>query len=808
MSDSDDFEAPESQESPESQAPESMHLEVAVPEEKKSKKSRVIDNPTGWANTRETQALYFIKKFGEASGGNIRREVLEGARSIITGIISFCRAWMGVDGDHHFKPLYGKMGNHAVWAAFALQQAFFEVNGHEWKCGDGDAASQWNIRTLCKFLEENKIGTIQNTDDVAATVAPGVLAASSKRPHTPRVDNIGKDKELKAKAVCFHTLFLKQFGRDRIFCPGICKLEQPSFDPPPAIRTQNAENRDRKLEAWKRNAMARTPVPPVPPTPPMPDKPQTPVPSASHGGPSASHESVAVPKKQKKKQTSISEQLQVNHAWETIGDLRKITGLDFSSEHTERIIATRAHEARMKREVGARAAEAMTTLMLANVKAGLEYEYQMQGPERLRAERVNTIIRRNTLMERTQDLDGIEIPGEIDKLSPEDRKLVENPEPRPVESWRMETEPVREPVREQFCVPRPEYCNTKKQKDRIDEKVLAPGERVDFATIFGFQSEAEADEQIKSMNDRFRQAEATVMTDSRLGFADWQLWFYHVTEASLAPTPMGLTLAGTHSECLMKKALEEYQIQYSREVEKRQAVEADEQHRKQQKQEAAAQKAAAKELENDTKRIGREMEKDTHKRTKEAEKRAREEAKEAKKRAREEEQKEKQEKKIRKADATARQNRLNEHKKATAKGPPPDGKEVRLPGVDNPTHLEVVWQAGAIKDYKAYTTCGLKVRGYSTKLEASELAQFGPDEPKLSYKYQEEDAPKRQDTVADYEVPTYTCKPYKNMDFYYPCDWEVVPGNSEAAANARQQAIDCPWEWDWEAMKRRGKRRK
>ena len=813
MSDPDsDFEAPESQ-APESQAPESQAPEPQAPEPqapepmhpdevvKKSKKSRVIDDPHGWANTRETQALHFVREFGKASQGNIRHEVISEAGSIITGVVSFCRRNMGVGDDHHFKPpgkpqLYGKMGNHAVWAAFALQQAFFESNKRDWKCGDEHAASQWNIRTLCKFLEENKVGSIQNTDDVAATVAPGVLTASSKRPHTPRVDNIGNDKELKAKAVCFYTLFLKQFGRDREFCPGICKLEQPSFDPPPATVSQNAEKRAKKEEAWKRNVMARTPIQ---------DKPQTPVPYENGtarvhdvengiGGPSASSK-----KKQKKKQTNVEEQLQVNNAWQTIGDLRKIQGLDFTSEETERIIATRAHEARMKREVGARAAEAMTTLMLANVKAGLEYEYQMQGPERLCAEWVNTIIRRNAIIERTHDLDGNEVPGEIDKLSPEERDLVEKPEPPRVETWRMARVMPVALVREQFRVPCPEYCNTKKQKDRIDEKVSAPGERVDFATIFGFQSEAEADELIKSMEDRLCQAGATVMTDSGLGFADWQLWFYHLTQASLAP-PRG--------ECLMKQALEEYQIQYNQEVEKRQKVEADEQHQKKQKQEAAAKKAADKEIESETKRIGREMEKDRKKREKRALEEEQKEAKETTKRAREEEQKEKQEAKRRKADDTARQNRLNKHKKATAKGPPKDGKVVRLPGVDNPTRLEVVWREGAIKDYHDYTTWGLKVRGYSTKLEASELARFGTDEPKLSYKYQEEDARKRQDTVADFEVPTYTCKPYKNMNVYYPCDWKVVPGDSEAAAKARQQAIDCPWEWDWEAMKRRGKRRK
>lgn len=551
-------------------------------------KNQPPKNVERWCKIRYNHTVEMMKCFNTDMIGN--QTIQEDAITIVDQMLVVCTHFMGPMYDEHvrrgtkyidgtpfehvenrkdpFSGWYHVLASPSAWACFAVQQAFYRSSIFRGMCDTKDAADCWHIRNLHAALCTHKsqsfttysgvsdqsqhaltlVGSnVRSLKGISNAVNKQTLGAEQRR---LRIDNLGDDDILTHKADCFRRIYRMAFPKDE-FAPYICSLGKPavhqiapSNTPMHAAKALRASNWNSRSKAARSSKQAKESKPPsalsellsrsrLKTMTKQPEKRLVP----RH-----------VMRQQKAAQADAQARLaerrdeEEKHVLECIkrGNLRDIECTDLSNEKVEEALAKAAQNHRKLREDAQRTFD-------ATEKARVETESKLAAwqkrKDKKQAEFDAAVLARENVIERLTEirrkvtyafddddhdpsLDGTEIPGAVDRLTKQERKIYDSGLPPEIYITDYFRDPM--PTRQMPVVPK---------LTKLQMKMPPPGETIDYAMIFDCESERDFGQTI-AIIDR-NKARANGNPGKKASIADecasidpWIKWAHHMTKGS------------------------------------------------------------------------------------------------------------------------------------------------------------------------------------------------------------------------------------------------------------------------------------
>jgi len=467
------------------------------------------------------------------------------------------------DAPDIFRDHYKTLGSASIWACFALQQALFEHSHNRFEIGCPDAVQEWQLTRLHEILLESKGEKFQSREAASADSACSMVGgnvkslkgiarsvnkeASGEKTRHLNVHSLGPREKQLLKAKTFAYVFRRTFDSSvRPFCGDIINLMPPrcsAYAYAPSNSQRQAVS-DRKAGEWGKkvsskltNGKALAPHPFLKP-PPEKQKGVTRIISTAEKMAAAKHAAELKDEQERHwKQEANDAQLSIN----VDKDIRMMYCLDVENERVADVIAAAAHSIRMRRETIQRTSIEVSKAACANVVKQATFEICKQKGSleynRLLAERdrqLDVIRRVNFTCKYGIDCDddketGAWIPGAFDALPQADKDVYNAGYPAEIQVTDIPG----------YCIPPPKltpsvkvpFAPGCKKTNRIDAKVKAPGMPEDYATLFGFDTLRDAQQEISSIRRKIQQ------DDEHSEVSPWQVWMLHMMIGSSRDIP-------------------------------------------------------------------------------------------------------------------------------------------------------------------------------------------------------------------------------------------------------------------------------
>ena len=575
-------------------------------------------NVEAWCKMRYNHTVEIMECFDTDTIGN--ETIGEDAIAIVDRMLVFCTHFMGPMYDEHvrrgtkyacgtpfehienrkdpFKDWYHVLASPSAWACFALQQAFFRSSVFRGTCDTQEAAECWHIRSLhaalCKYKSQSfttydgvsdqsqhahtLVGSnIRSLRGISNQVNKQAIGAVRRR---LRIDSLGEDDILMHKADCFKKIYEWTFGTDDEFAPYICNLGKPKVHNITAsnslmhiAKAMRASKWNSRSQAEKSSRQAKESKPPSA----LSELLSRAYPKTTTKQPERRLVPSYVMRRQKAAQSDARARLAERHAEEERdvlecierGNLRDMACTDLSNEKVEAAIAKASQNERKRREDVQRTTEATEKTAVENEskmdawqkrkdKKQAEFEAAIQARDKV-IERLQEIRRKVMYSFEDDDhdpsLDGTEIPGAVNRLSKEERKIYDAGVPAEM----CFTDYFREsmPIAKSPEVPK---------LTKLQAKMPPPGEMIDYATIFGCETETDLGQSIAIIDRNRARAKGdptqnASIADEYASIAPWIKWLHHMTKGSDSSYPSR-----------MVTDLREHKVKFSRALNKQRGL--------------------------------------------------------------------------------------------------------------------------------------------------------------------------------------------------------------------------------------------